>query len=187
MSLSLAGKRVAFLVADGFEQIELIEPRDALEAVGVETELIAPQMGEVRGWSVTDWGVPFEVDVALDDARADEYDALVVPGGLLSSDSLRGDDDAIDFVAHFFAAGKPVAAIRHGVWTLVETGALAGRSLTGAPTSRTDLKNAGARWIDREVVVDHGLVTSRGPDDLPAFVRALIDEIAMIPPLRRVA
>lgn len=187
MSVSLAGKRVAILVADGFEQIELIEPRDALEEIGVETELVAPQMGEVRGWNQTDWGVYFEIDVSLADARADEYDALVIPGGVLSAHHLRGDDEAIAFIAHFLAAGKPVAAICHGVWTLIETGALAGRELTGPPTIRTDLRNAGARWLDRPVIVEHGLITSGGPDDLEAFVEALIDELAVIPQLRRVA
>lgn len=184
---SVAGKRVAILVADGFEQIELCAPRDALEAMGVETELIAPQIGEVRGWDIDDWGALFEVDVALEDARADEYDALVVPGGVLSADRLRGDDEAIRFAAHFFAVGKPVAALSHGVWTLCETGGLAGRELTGAPTIRTDLRNAGARWLDREAVSDRGLVTSRGPDDLNAFIDALLDELAIVPLLRRVA
>lgn len=187
MTMSIAGKRVAILVADGFEQIDLCAPRDALEATGAETELVAPQLGEVRGWDVDDWGALFEIDVALTHARADEYDALIVPGGVLSAERLRGDDEAIRFAAHFLAAGKPVAAIGHGVWMLVETGALDGRELTGASTVRTDLKNAGATWIDRDVVVDHGLVTSRDFEDMQAFVGALIDELAMLPQLRRVA
>ena len=176
MSNELTGKRVAILVANGFEQVEMTEPRKALEAAGAETDLISPADKKVKGWAATKWGRSFKVDVALSEARADEYDALLLPGGVFNPDKLRINPQAVEFVKSFFDAGKPIAAICHGPWTLIEAGAVKGRRLTSWPSLHTDLKNAGADWVDEEVVVDNGLVTSRKPDDLPAFNSKMIEE-----------
>ena len=173
----LDGKRVAILATDGVEQVELTEPRKALEEAGARPELISPKKGKIKAWQHDRWGDDLKVDVALGDASADDYDALLLPGGVLNPDELRTNEKAVAFVRSFFTAGKPVAAICHGPWLLVEADVVRGRTVTSWPSIRTDLRNAGADWIDREVVVDEGLVTSRKPDDIPAFNRKMIEEI----------
>jgi protease I len=174
----LNGRKIAILVADGFEEVELTEPRRALEQAGARVEIVSPEDGKVRGWAGTDWGADVAVDRALADARADDYDALLLPGGVMNPDNLRKDERAVQFTRSFFAAGKPVAAICHAPWLLAEAGVLRDREITSYESIRTDMKNAGARWVDREVVVDNGLVTSRNPDDIPAFNRKMIEEFA---------
>jgi protease I len=178
MNTRLSGKKIAILVDNGFEQVEMTEPRKALEDAGAGTDLISPQQGQVKAWQHTDWGDQFKVDVTLSQANPDDYDALVLPGGVMNPDHLRQNTQAIDFVRAFVQAGKPIAAICHGPWTLIDAGAVKGREMTSYPSIQTDLKNAGARWVDREVVTDNGLVTSRKPDDLPAFNRKMIEEFA---------
>jgi protease I len=174
----LSGKKVAILVANGFEQVELTEPKQALEAAGATTSIVSPESGQVKGWKKTDWGDELPVDVPLEDAKADDFDALVLPGGVMNPDKLRRNEWALQFVRAFFESGKPVAAICHGPWTLIDAGLVEGRTMTSYASIQTDLKNAGANWVDKEVVVDNGLVTSRCPDDLPAFNRKMIEEIA---------
>ena len=178
MEARLEGKKVAILVTDGFEQVEMTEPRKALEEAGAGTDLISPKEGKVKGWQHREWGDEFRVDVKLSDANPDDYDALVLPGGVMNPDKLRRNTQATDFVRAFFDAGKPVAAICHGPWTLIDAGVVKGREMTSYESIQMDLKNAGARWVDREVVVDDGLVTSRKPDDIPAFNRKMIEEFA---------
>jgi len=178
LDVPLAGKKVAILVADGFEQVEMTEPRNALEAAGAETFLVSPSEGKVKGWEHTHWGNEFAVDIALPQAHPEDYDALLLPGGVMNPDHLRAEPAAVEFVRSFFVAGKPVAAICHGPWTLVEAGVVRGRRMTSYGSIKTDLKNAGADWVDAEVVVDHGLVTSRKPDDIPVFNRKMIEEFA---------
>jgi len=178
MSDKLSHHRVAILVANGFEQEELTRPRQALEAAGAVTELVSPEDGKVKGWEHTDWGDEFDVDVSLDDADPEAYDALLLPGGVMNPDRLRGNEGALAFVRAFFQAGKPVAAICHAPWTLIDAGVVEGREMTSYPSLRTDLRNAGATWVDREVVVDQGLVTSREPADIPAFIGKMIEEFA---------
>lgn len=178
MVKDLTGKRVAIVVADGFEQVEMTSPREALEETGAETYLVSIEEGRVKGWKHTDWGDTFEVDVPIDEAAPDDYDALLLPGGVMSPDKLRRDDRILEFVRAFFEQGKPVAAICHGPWTLIDAGVMEGRRVTSYPSIRKDLENAGAEWTDREVVVDDGLVTSRKPEDLPAFNAKMIEEIA---------
>ena len=178
MGATLNGKKVAILVADGFEQVELTQPRKALEDAGAETHIVSPSGRKVKGWQKTDWGDEFEVDVSLDDADPTEYDALLLPGGVLNPDKLRRNEKATEFVRAFFETRKPVAAICHGPWTLIDAGVVEGRRVTSYESIQTDLKNAGARWVDQEVVVDNGLVTSRKPDDIPAFNRKMIEEFA---------
>lgn len=173
---NLEGKKVAVLVEQGFEQVELTKPMEALKDAGAEAHIISPKDGEVKAWNHRDWGDTFKVDVPLDSANATEYDALVLPGGVMNPDKLRANEKAVKFVRSFIESGKPVAAICHGPWTLIEAGAVKGRKLTSYHTLKTDLKNAGANWVDEEVVVDQGLVTSRNPDDLPAFNRKMIEE-----------
>ncbi len=175
---SLHGKKVAILVEEGVEQVELVEPKEALEQAEATTHIISPRSGKVRAWNHTDWGDEFDVDVELGNANAEDYDALLVPGGVMSPDRLRMDDRAVRFVRAFFDAGKPVAAICHGPWMLVEADVARDRTVTSYPSLRTDLRNAGAKWVDQEVVTDQGLVTSRKPSDIPAFNRKLIEEIA---------
>jgi len=177
MANELQGRRVAILVTDGFEQIEMTEPRRALDEAGAETHIVSPKM-DVRGFHHDKLGDEFPVDVPLEKAKADDYDALVLPGGVMNPDALRIDPKAVTFVRAFVDAGKPVAAICHGPWTLIETGAVKGRRMTSWPSLKTDLRNAGAEWVDEEVIVDRGLVTSRKPDDLPAFIRKMIEEFA---------
>jgi len=178
MSSDLTGKKVAILVVDGFEQIELTAPREALEEAGAETDIVSPAEGKVRGWNETKWGKKVKVDVPLEEAEPAEYDALLLPGGVMNPDKLRMNEKAVQFVKAFFDANKPVAAICHGPWTLIEAGVVKGRLLTSYQSIQTDLRNAGAEWVDEEVVVDNGLVTSRRPDDIPAFNRKMIEEFA---------
>jgi len=178
MAKSLQGKRVAMLVENGFEQVELTEPRKALREAGAETEVVSPVQGTVKGWNFKDWGDEVPVDTPLDEADPDDYDALVLPGGVMNPDKLRMNPRAIQFVKSFFQSGKPVAVICHGPWTLIDAGVVSGRKITSYPSLANDLRNAGAEWVDQEVVVDHGLVSSRKPDDLPAFTRKMIEEFA---------
>jgi protease I len=178
MNHDLQGKKVAILVEKGFEQIELTDPQQALEEAGAQTMIVSPAGDTVRGWAKTDWGDEFEVDVALDRARPEEFDALLLPGGVMNPDKLRRNKKAQQFIQHFFQSGKPVAAICHAPWVLIDAGVVKGRKLTSYETLQMDLKNAGAHWVDQEVVVDNGLVTSRKPDDLPAFNDKMIEEFA---------
>jgi protease I len=177
-SHSLIGKRVAILATNGFEQSELLEPRKTLDDAGATTQVVSPENGKIKGWNHKDWGIEVPVDVSLNEAKAEDYHALVLPGGVMNPDNLRMNPNAVDFVRHFVEAGKPVAAICHGPWTLIEAGAVRGRTMTSWPSLKTDLKNAGANWIDQEVVRDGTLVTSRKPDDLPAFNREIIQILA---------
>ena len=171
------GKRVAILVAEGFEQSEMVKPRQALEQAGASTAIVSPAKGEVQGWNHFDKGDRFKVDVPLEQAKAEDFDALLLPGGVANPDQLRAQPKAVQFVKRFVEAGKPIGVICHGPWTLVEAGAVKGRTMTSWPSLKTDLTNAGAKWVDQEVVVDRGIVSSRRPDDIPAFSRKLIEEI----------
>ena len=175
---NLEGLTVAILVDDGFEQVELVEPRKALDQAGAETRIVSPKGERVRGWDFTDWGKELPVDVPLDSAEPEDFDALLLPGGVFNPDSLRMQPKAVAFVKAFFDAGKPVASICHGPWTVIEAGAARGRRIASWPSLQTDLRNAGGEWVDQEVVVDGNLVTSRKPDDIPAFNRAMIDLFA---------
>ena len=175
---NLNGKKVAILVADGFEQVELTEPKKALEQAGAETRIVSPSKGKVKGWQHTEWGDELPVDVPLGQAKADDFDALLLPGGVMNPDHLRRKPEAQRFVKAFFDAGKPVAAICHGPWTLIDAGVARGRKMTSYETIQADLKNAGVDWVDQEVVVDGNLVTSRKPDDIPAFNRAMVELFA---------
>jgi protease I len=174
----LSGKRVAILATDGFEQSELMDPKQALIDAGAEVSVVSLKSGEIKGWKHTDWGETVKVDVLLDDADAEHFDALMLPGGVINPDKLRMERKAVEFVKAFADAGKPIAAICHGPQTLIETGMVIGRTLTSWPSLKTDLINAGANWVDEEVVTDHGLVTSRKPADIPAFNRKMIEEFA---------
>jgi protease I len=174
----ITGLKVAILVEDGFEQIELVEPRKALDQAGAETRIVSPKGERVRGWNFTDWGDEFIVDVTLDRAQMDDFDALLLPGGVMNPDALRMQAKAVAFVKAFFDAGKPVAVICHGPWTVIEAGAARGRRIASWPSIKTDLWNAGAEWVDQEVVVDGNLVSSRKPNDLPAFNHAMIETFA---------
>jgi len=175
MSNELSGKRVAILVTDGFEQVEMVRPRKALEEAGAKTDLIAPVRNEVQGWNHQDKGDKFRVDVDLDTANSEDYDALLLPGGVMNPDKLRTIPKAVQFARTFFDDGKPIAAICHGPWLLVEADAVRGRRVTSWPSLKTDLRDAGAEWTDQEAVADRGLVTSRKPDDIPAFNRKMIE------------
>jgi len=176
MSNELNGKRVAILVADGFEQVEMTGPREALEQAGAKTDLISPARGRVQGWKHFDKADEFKVDVELEAADPGRYDALLLPGGVANPDQLRTIPKAVEFVKNFFREHKPVAAICHGPWLLAEADVLKGRTVTSWPSIRTDLRNAGAHVVDREVVTDECLITSRKPDDIPAFNRKMIEE-----------
>jgi protease I len=173
----LDGKNVAILVAEGFEQSEMVEPRKALKRAGADTTIVSPAEGEVQGWNHFDKGDRFNVDVSLDEANPDDYDALLLPGGVANPDQLRTIPKAVQFVKRFVESGKPVGVICHGAWTLIEADVVKGRTLTSWPSLKTDLVNAGAKWVDQEVVTDKGLVSSRKPADIPAFSRKLIEEI----------
>jgi protease I len=170
----LQGKKIAILVTDGFEQAELFKPREALDHAGATTHVVAPNKGNIKGWNMKEWGKEVDADVALDSARAAEYDALLLPGGVMNPDRLRMNPNAVNFVKEFVSAGKPIAAICHGPWTLLEAGGVHGKKITSWPSLKTDLTNAGAQWVDEEVVADGTLVTSRKPDDIPAFNREMI-------------
>jgi protease I len=174
----LDNRRIAILTEEGFEQVELTSPKEALENEGAKVDVISPKSGKIKAWNHTDWGIEIDVDKQLDQASPDDYDALVLPGGVLNPDKLRQNKEAVAFVSAFLDEGKPVAAICHGPQMLIETGMIGGRTMTSYPSLQTDLKNAGAHWIDQEVVVDHGLVTSRTPKDLEAFNRKAIEEIS---------
>lgn len=178
MDKKLNNKKIAILVTDGFEQVELTEPKKALEEAGATTHIVSPKNDEVKGWNEKEWGDKFPVDVKLEEADAEDYDALVLPGGVMNPDKLRVNDKAVQFVKSFFEAGKPVGAICHGPWTLINAEVVEGREMTSYHTIRKDLENAGAKWVDREVVTENGLVTSRNPDDIPAFNKKIIEEFA---------
>ncbi|HEX4029023.1 MAG TPA: type 1 glutamine amidotransferase domain-containing protein [Terracidiphilus sp.] len=178
MASNLKGKKVAILATDGFEQAELTEPRKALNDAGATTVVIAPKSGEIKGWQVKNWGESVKVDKALEDANPNDYDALVLPGGVMNPDHLRMNPAAVNFVRQFVTTGKTTAAICHGPWMLLEAGALSGKTVTSWPSLKTDLKNAGANWVDQEVATDGALITSRKPDDIPAFSRAIIDSMS---------
>jgi protease I len=178
MANELNGKRVAFLFTEGAEQVEVTEPLEAVRRAGADTEIISLEKGEVEMWKHFDKGDKMTADKAVADADPSDYDGLVLPGGVANPDQLRGNKDAVKFVRAFFEQDKPVGVICHGAWMLVETGVAKGRKVTSWPSLRTDLRNAGAEWVDQEVVVDNGLVTSRKPDDLPAFCAKIIEEFA---------
>ena len=174
----LDGVRVAILATDGFEQSELFEPKKALEEAGATVQIVSLQAGEIKGWNHTNWGETIDVDLTVDEANAEDFDALQLPGGVMNPDKLRMDERAVNFIKAFFDAGKPVGAICHAPWTLIEAGVVRGRRMTSYASIRTDLENAGAKWVDEEVVTDNGLVTSRKPDDIPAFNEKIIEEFA---------
>jgi protease I len=176
----LNGKKVAILATDMFEQVELVEPRKAVEQAGAEVELVSLEAGEIQGFDHYDKADTFPVDKTVGDVSADDYDALLLPGGIGNPDTLRTDPDAVGFVRDFFAQGKPVAAICHAPWTLVEADVVRGRKLTSYASVKTDVRNAGGNWVDEEVVVDNGLVTSRSPKDLPAFCAKVVEEFAEV-------
>jgi protease I len=178
MGAELKGKRVAFLATDGVEQVELTEPWHAVEKAGGTPELVSLERGEIQGFDHFDKAEKLPVDRAVADADAGDYDALVLPGGVINPDILRTNETAMAFVAAFFEQGKPVGAICHGPWSLVETGAVKGRTVTSWPSLKTDIENAGGTWKDEELVIDRGLFTSRKPDDLPAFCTKLVEEVA---------
>lgn len=178
MENNLEGKKIAILVANGFEQVELTAPKEALEAAGAETVIVSPEKGNVKGWNHTEWGDDFKVDEALSEADPVGFDALLLPGGVMNPDNLRRDPDAQEFVRAFFDNEKPVAAICHGPWTLIDAGVARGRRMASYHTIQSDLKNAGVDWRDEEVVVDGKLVTSRKPDDIPAFNKKMIEVFA---------
>src|SRR5882757_329677 len=175
---TLSDKKIAILTEEGFEQVELTSPLEALKAAEATVHVVSPKRGKIKAWDKTNWGIEIDVDKQLSDVSPDDYDALVLPGGVLNPDKLRQNKEAVAFVSAFLDEGKPVAAICHGPQMLIETGMIGGRTLTSYPSLQTDLKNAGAHWIDQEVVVDNGLVTSRTPADLPAFNKKMIEEIA---------
>lgn len=172
---SLNGVKVAILVTDGFEQDELLQPRKALDQAGADTKVVSPKDEKVRGWTHNDWGATITVEERLNEAKPEQFDALLLPGGVMNPDKLRMDPKAVAFVKSFFDSGKPVAAICHGPWAVIEAGAARGRKITSWPSLKTDLRNAGAEWVDQEAVVDGNLVSSRKPDDIPAFNQAMID------------
>ena len=173
----LTGKKVAILTESGFEEVELTSPKKALEDAGAEVEIVSPQKEKVKAWAHDHWSIELPVDVNVEDADFNNYDALMIPGGVLNPDKMRVNDDCVEFAQHFLQEGKPVAAICHGPQLLIETGMLEGRNMTSYPSIKTDLTNAGAIWTDREVIVDNGLVTSRSPKDLEAFNKKMIEEI----------
>ena len=175
MPNNLQGKTIAILATDGFEQSELMKPKKALEEAGARTQVVSPAGGKIKGWDRKDWGEEVPVDITLDSADPARYDALLLPGGVMNPDQLRMNAAAVRFVKHFFEHAKPVAAICHGPWMLVEAGAVQGRTVTSWPSLKTDIRNAGGTWVDEEVVLSNGVVTSRKPDDIPAFNRQMID------------
>lgn len=178
MANKLEGLKVAILAADGFEQSELFEPKKALEEAGASVSVVSLKSGEIKGWNEKNWGDAVAVDLTVDQANAADFDALQLPGGVMNPDKLRMNEKAVAFIKSFFDAGKPVAAICHAPWTLVEADVVRGRTVTSWASLRKDLENAGAKWVDEEVVTDNGLVTSRNPGDIPAFNRKMIEEFA---------
>ena len=175
MANTLQGKKIAILATDGFEQVELIKPKQALEDAGAQTQVVSPEEGKIKGWNIKDWGEEVPVDVSLNSAKSSEYDALLLPGGVQNPDKLRMIPEAVEFVKHFVDEGKPIAAICHGPWMLVEADAVRGRTVTSWPSLKTDIQNAGGSWVDEQVILSNGVVTSRKPDDIPAFNREMID------------
>jgi protease I len=178
MTEQLTGKKIAILSTDGFEQSELFEPKKALENAGAEVQVVSLKSGEIKGWDKANWGKSITVDAVIDDVNPEDFDALMLPGGVINPDKLRKEEKVVEFVTAFMESGKPIAAICHGPQTLIETQMLQGRRLTSWASLKTDLKNAGADWVDEEVVVDQGLVTSRKPEDIPAFNKKMIEEFA---------
>lgn len=176
MANKLTGKEVAILAADGFEEVELTKPRQALDDAGAKTTVVSIKPGNIQGMNHADKGNPVAVDQTLAEAKPQDFDALLIPGGLMNPDTLRSNEEALEFVRHFFREGKPVAAICHAPWVLIDAGVVRGRTLTSWPAIKTDVRNAGGTWVDQEVVVDNGLVTSRNPDDIPAFNGKMIEE-----------
>jgi protease I len=175
---NLKDRKVAILTENGFEQVELLSPKQTLEEAGVEVHIVSPQKKEVRAWDETDWGITISVDKNLEEANPGDYDGLILPGGVLNPDKLRRNKKAVDFIRHFLEASKPLAVICHGPQTMIETGLLRGRKMTSYPAIKTDLINAGVDWVDQEVVVDNGLVSSRSPKDLDAFNKKMLEELA---------
>ena len=180
MKDSLSGKKVAILATDGVEQVELTEPKQNLEDAGATTEVIAPKSGEIKAWKFKEWGDKIKVDKSLDQANPSDYDLLMLPGGVMNPDHLRMEPKAVQFVKDFARTGRPIAAICHGPWTLIEAGLVRGKKMTSWPSLQTDLKNAGAHWVDEVVVVDGNLITSRKPADIDIFSRAMMDKVAPI-------
>src|ERR1700730_1437029 len=178
MTGKLSGKKIAVLAADGFEEVELTKPRKALDDAGAKTSVISIKSGKIQGMNHADKGETVDVDQTLAEAKPENFDALMIPGGLMNPDALRSNDDALEFVRHFFREGKPVAAICHAPWVLIDAGIDRSRTLTSWPAIKTEVRNAGGNWVDQEVVVDNGLVTSRKPDDIPAFNREMVEGFA---------
>jgi protease I len=176
MDNKLSGKKVAILAADGFEEVELTKPKKALEEAGAKTSVVSIKSGKIQGMNHADKGETVAVDQTLAEAKPEDFDALMIPGGLMNPDALRSNEEALEFVRHFFREGKPVAAICHAPWVLIDASVVRGRTLTSWPAIKTDVRNAGGNWVDQEVVVDNGLVTSRKPDDIPAFNEKMIEE-----------
>ncbi len=175
MANTLQGKTIAILATDGFEQSELLKPRKALDEAGARTQVVSPNQGKIKGWDTKDWGDEVKVDVPLKSADPSNYDALLLPGGVQNPDKLRMIPEAVAFVKRFVDEGKPIAAICHGPWMLVETGAVRGRTVTSWPSLKTDIQNAGGTWVDEQVILSNGIVTSRKPDDIPAFNKEMIE------------
>jgi len=178
---SLKGKRIAILATDGFEQSELLEPQSALVSAGAQTKIVSLKKGEIKGWKDKNWGKSIPVDLTVDEAKSEDFDGLLLPGGVMNPDQLRMNPQAVQFARSFFDAGKPIAAICHGPWLLVEAGIVRGRTLTSWPSLKTDIVNAGGKWVDKEVVSNSGITTSRKPADIPAFNSAMIQELAGVP------
>ena len=178
MASDIHGKRVAILATDGFEQVELTEPKKALDEAGVATHIIGLTRDDIRGWKFTEWGDTFSVEKAINAAEIVDYDMLLLPGGVQNPDKLRMNEDAVRFVAEFFKTGKPIAAICHASWTLIEADVVRGKRMTSWPSLKTDLRNAGALWLDEKVVLDGNLITSRKPDDIPAFNKVIAEQLA---------
>lgn len=176
----LEGKKIALLVANGFEQVELTGPKEALEKAGAEALIVSIEKEKVKAWDQTDWGDEFRVDMPIEEASAQDFDGIVLPGGQLNPDFLRVNEKAVQFVKDFAGQDKPIAAICHGPWTLIEADLVKNKKMTSYPSIQTDLKNAGANWVDEEVVIDNGLITSRKPDDIPAFNQAIIEAFASV-------
>jgi protease I len=185
MSKPISGKKIAILATDGYEQVELTDPRKNLEKAGATVDVISIKTGQIKGWDKTDWGKSVKVDHLVTEVKPADYDALVLPGGQINPDILRTDKNAVAFIKQFVESGKPVAAICHGPWGLVEADVVKGKTVTSWPSVHTDLKNAGANWVDKEVVQDGNLITSRKPADIPAFSKALIDTLAKAPALAK--
>lgn len=174
---TLSGKKIAILTENGFEEVELTSPKKALEDAGAEVHIVSPQKEKVKGWDHDHWSIDFPVDKNLEEANPEDYDALMIPGGVINPDQMRANKNCVEFAQHFLEQGKPLGAICHGPQLLIETGRLNGRNMTSYPSIKTDLVNAGVQWADKEVVVDKGLVTSRSPKDLEAFNKKLIEEV----------